>query len=134
MKPSLPIFLGKMLRFGLVGVLGTLLYAGLAFGLQHGGIPVFWAHVFASAISLAASYAGQKVFTFGVRGQHRAMGLRFAIATAGLVTVQSALVFALSRCGLPAHQVLLASTLYYPPASFLTHTFWTFRVPSSKAA
>ncbi len=131
MRPALNDFLGKVIRFGLVGVLGTLLYAGLAFGLEHAGLAVFWSHIISSAISLCASYLGQKRFTFGVRGQHREMGLRFILATAGLVTAQSLLVFALSKAGVEARLVLLASTLFYPPSSLLVHTFWTFRQRAS---
>lgn len=126
-------FLGKVVRFGLVGLLGTLLYAGLAFGLEHAGLPVLWAHIIASAISLIASYMGQKIFTFGVRSQHREMGPRFALATAGLVTVQSVLVFGLSRAAVDPQLVLTASTVFYPPSSFLIHTFWTFRPPTDGA-
>lgn len=133
MNFGLRFFLGRVLRFGLVGVLGTLLYAGVAFGLERAGLPVFSAHVLASAISLAASYVGQKIFTFNVRGQHRKMGFRFAVATAGLVAVQSTIVFVLSRSDVPPQLVLLAGTLFYPPASFLIHTFWTFREPPGAA-
>lgn len=127
MTPSLSAFLSKVIRFAFVGVLGTLLYAGIAFGLEYAGFPVFWAHVIASGISLLASYIGQKTFTFGVYGQHREMGLRFTLATAGLVATQSVLVFGLSWAGVESHIVLLISTLFYPPSSFLVHTFWTFR-------
>lgn len=125
---DLRAFLSRVVRFAIVGVAGTLLYATLAFGLEYGGVPVFWAHIVASAISLAASYLGQKIFTFQIRGQHRQMGTRFLIATALLVATQSALVYVLDRAGVEARLVLMASTLYYPPASFLLHTFWTFQV------
>lgn len=120
-------FLARVVRFAIVGIVGTLLYAVLAFGLEHGGVQVFWAHVTASAISLTGSYLGQKIFTFQIRGQHRQMGPRFLIATAFLVATQSALVYSLDLAGVDAGLVLLASTFYYPPASFLLHTFWTFQ-------
>ena len=120
-------FLSRVVRFAIVGIAGTLLYAGLAFGLEHAGVPVFFAHAVASAISLAASYLGQKIFTFQIRGQHREMGARFVIATALLVSTQSAIVFVLDQAGVDPRIVLLISTLFYPPASFILHTFWTFR-------
>lgn len=128
-----PSLVAKLVRFGLVGVGGTLLYAGLAFLLEGAGMPLFWAHAMASAISLAASYLGQKILTFNIRGRHREMGARFALATAGLVLVQSIGVFLLAQSGINAQLTLLASTLFYPPASFLTHTFWTFRSSQNSA-
>lgn len=127
-------FLSRVVRFAIVGVAGTLLYASLAFGLEFSGVQVFFAHAVASGISLAASYLGQKIFTFGIRGQHRQMGTRFAVATALLVATQSILVLSLDHAGIDPSIVLLASTLFYPPASFLLHTFWTFRAqPMSRS-
>lgn len=131
MRQSWRAMFGTLIRFGFVGALGTLLYAGLAFALEGAGAPLYWAHAVASAISLIASYLGQKVVTFGIRGQHRKMGVRFILATAMLVSIQSALVVFLSRSGLAPQLILLASTFFYPPASFLMHTFWTFRSKQS---
>ncbi|MFH1518463.1 MAG: GtrA family protein [Pseudomonadota bacterium] len=120
---------GRILRFAIVGIGGTLLYAGLAFGGLALGWPLMIAHTVAYAISLFASYLGQKIFTFGIRGEHRRNGTRFMIATVILASIQALLVWGLDSLGVPEKLTLLASTLYYPPASFLLHTFWTFRKP-----
>jgi len=126
-------FLTRVLRFAAVGVMATLLYAALAFGLEASGLAVFHAHIIASGISLIASYLGQKIFTFGVRNQYRKTGVRFAAATALLVCTQSAIVLLLDRYGVSPGLVLLTSTLFYPPASFLIHNFWTFRTARTAA-
>lgn len=115
------------MRFAAVGVAGTLLYAVLAFGFNAGGLPIMVSHGVASALSLIASYFGQKLITFRISGEHVKRGSRFFVATALLVTVQSTMVFVLDRVGVPQNLTLLISTLYYPPASYLIHTFWTFR-------
>ncbi len=114
-------------RFLVVGIAGTALYAALAFGLKWTGMPVFWAHAIASAVSLVASYYGQKIFTFQISGDHARRGPRFIIATGILVTVQSGMVFLMDGLGLDPNITLTASTLFYPPSSYLIHTFWTFR-------
>lgn len=126
-------FLTRVMRFAAVGVMATLMYAALAFGLEASGMAVFHAHGIASGISLIASYLGQKIFTFGVRSQYRKTGLRFAAATAFLVCAQTAIVLLLDQFGSSPGLILLTSTLFYPPASFLLHNFWTFRTPRPAA-
>lgn len=117
----------QLARFALVGVGGTLLYAVIALSLKAWGLPVFACHAVASAISLVVSYFGQKIFTFGIAGDHARRGARFFVATAILVVLQSSLVIALGQLDVSSNLTLIASTLFYPPASYLMHTFWTFR-------
>lgn len=122
-------FLVRTLRFLFVGLAGTAIYAGFAFGLAGAGVQVLWSHSIAYIISILASYFGQKVFTFQIRGNHSRNGPRFVIATIALAVTQFALVAALNVARVPETWTLLASTLFYPPASFMVHTFWTFRTP-----
>ena len=117
----------QLARFLVVGLAGTAAYLVLAFLLRSTGIAVFWSHAVASAISLAVSYFGQKIFTLGIAGDHARRGARFLAATALLVVVQSLLVIGLDAARAPDHIIFLASTAFYPPASYLIHTFWTFR-------
>ena len=120
-------FIAKAIRFAGVGLIGSAIYAGLAFGSVVAGLDILFAHTIALTISLLASYVGQKIFTFGVRGGHQRTGPRFAIATAGLVSVQYLLVLGFQAVGPSDYVTLWVSTLFYPPASFLIHTFWTFK-------
>jgi putative flippase GtrA len=122
-------FAVQTLRFLVAGLAGTAIYAGCAFGLAGAGVSVLWAHSIAYIASILASYFGQKIFTFQIRGDHRRNGPRFVIATIALAATQFALVAGLNAARLPETWTLLASTLFYPPASFLVHTFWTFRTP-----
>lgn len=120
-------FVFRGLRFAGVGLAATAIYAAAGYTLLHVGLPVLGAHAGAYVVGLVASYFGQKLFTFGVRGQNRRVGVRFAIATAVLASSQFLLVWALERLGAHDQFVLAVSTVYYPPASFLLHSFWTFR-------
>lgn len=117
---------GVALRFGAVGVAATLFYFGQAQGFLLLGWPVEAAHLVAQATSLLFSYFAQKRVTFGVSGGHRRFGPRFAAATAALVAVSYALVAALDAWGLAGAWVITVNTVFYPAASFVTHTFWTF--------
>ncbi|MEP0313258.1 GtrA family protein [Hyphomonas sp.] len=117
----------EILRFGLVGLAGTAIYAAVAYCLSWNEVPVLYAHIVASVVSLVVSYIGQKKFTFRVRGGHRRVGARFIIGTAIVVAGQSFVVWLLDLLGLTPNLTLLAGILFYPLASYIIHSFWTFR-------
>ncbi len=121
----------EALRFAAVGLSGTAAYAAIAYGAIWSGLGAFPAHLLASFLSLIFSYAGQKIFTFRIRGDHRRSGARFAFATAFVVALHTGLVWVLNHFGLTKEFTLLAGILFYPPASYFMHTFWTFRRQAS---
>ncbi len=86
------------------------------------------AHVVASVISLAASYIGQKIYTFEARDQNRKYGARFLIATTLIAGSQFLIVLGLSEyTDSSDFLILFVATVYYPATSFLIHSFWTFK-------
>ena len=117
----------ETLRFAAVGLSGTAAYAAMAYGAIWSGLDAFAAHLLASFLSLIFSYAGHKIFTFRIRGDHRRSGARFTIATAIVVALHTALVWVLNHFGLTKEFTLLAGILFYPPASYFMHRCWTFR-------
>ncbi|MEM9412115.1 MAG: GtrA family protein [Planctomycetota bacterium] len=119
-------FVVKAIKYGMVGILATVAYAALGLFLTYTGSPLFLAHTIALVVSLGLSYIGQKVFTYGIRKDHRRVGTRFVIATTLIVVGQYALVYSLNLARLSDSLTILISTIYYPPTSFLVHTFWTF--------
>lgn len=121
-------FFHKAVRFTMVGLLGTVVYAVLALTFTRVGLPIMHAHTVALIISLSVSYAGQKIITFGIRGDHRRSGPRFFLATALIVFVQYTIVYLLNKTPLSNEIIVLISTVYYPPASFFIHNFWTFKL------
>lgn len=114
-------------RFACVGLAGTAIYAIFAYGGLWSGWSAFWAHVLGSIVSLVFSYAAQKIFTFRIRGDHKRSAPRFVIATIIIVVLHTALVWILDHLGVAPRITLLAGILFYPPASYLLHKFWTFR-------
>jgi putative flippase GtrA len=117
----------RLVRFVAVGLVATATYLGLSLALTGAGWSVEAAHVVALVISLIVSYAGQKLFTFQVSGNHRRFGVRFVIATAGIVATQFALVSGLKSAGFGSMVIFGISSLYYPVASYVAHSLWTFR-------
>ena len=121
--------LSRLVRFVLVGLVGTGTYFALTMALVLAGQPIEIAHIAGYAVSIVVSYLGQKIVTFGIRGQHRRSGARFLFATACIAAVQYGLIFVLAHQGVDGRMVVVLSTLYYPVASFTVHTLWTFRMP-----
>lgn len=124
----------RLARFALVGVAGTLVYLGVALGAVALHVDVRIAHWIAFAVSQVVSYVGQKIFTFGVRGQHRRTGARFLVAMAGLATGQFLLVLGLNAMHVDPRLTVIASTAYYPFASLIVHSLWTFRTEKPRSA
>lgn len=118
-------------RFAMVGVFGTLIYFGLALALLSYDLPLIAAHSIAYVASILASYLGQKIFTFQIRGQHRRNAPRFIVANVMLAVVQFAIVAVMQVMGVDDQFVVVFVTLTYPPASFLLHNLWTFKKPAS---
>lgn len=121
-------FLGRSVRFGIVGIVATAVYFLLGMALVGRGAGALPAHIIALCAGFLVSYLGQKRFTFGIRGRHAAAGWRFVLATAALVAATFLVVFVLEAFGAPARATIIANTVFYPAASFVLHNAWTFRL------
>lgn len=117
------------MRFALVGLVSTATYFGLTIGLVYAGLPLQIAHILGYLVSIVVSYLGQKMFTFGIRGEHRRSGGRFLVAMATIAFVQYTLILVLQYLRCDPRLIVAVSTLYYPLASFCAHSLWTFRPP-----
>ncbi|MEM6549702.1 MAG: GtrA family protein [Pseudomonadota bacterium] len=131
-KENLRAFLAKVMRFGIVGISATALYFALAWSMHRAGLVVEVASLIAQIISLIYSYYAQKRFTFGVAGEHKRFGPRFFVATLAILASAQTLVWFLDEQGVAATHTLLINSIYYPAASFLVHTFWTFAKPDAR--
>ena len=125
----------RTLRFAAVGSAATILYLSIAYlGVYLGGEAI-QVHVVAYLVSVLASYIGQKVYTFGIIDQNRKYGARFILANLILMVTQLTLVIGLVLYSpLNEYAVLTVSALYFPAASFLIHTLWTFRASNPVSA
>lgn len=117
----------KLMLFIIIGLMSTATYYLIAVGSARAGLSVSIAHITGLSISLVVSYLGQKKFTFDAHGKHRRYGPRFLAATGLIVLLQFALVMLLASFGLTPAVIFLASSIFYPVASFILHWGWTFR-------
>lgn len=118
--------LDRTVRFGAVGLSATALYFVLGLILRRGGLTIEWASFCAQTLSILYSYIAQKRFTFRLIGRHQRFGPRFVVSTILLVTLAQILVWSLDEFGVRGEAALAANAVFYPVASFLMHTSWTF--------
>jgi putative flippase GtrA len=119
----------RAFRFGLVGISATLTYLGIVnlSAVPVGPLTPFDAHLLGLGCSIAVSYAGHHAFTFGRKGRHGFYFRRFAIITAILFVLSSAVAFACDRyLHFPAAILSFLIAALYPCGSYLLHSLWTF--------
>lgn len=116
-------------RFGMVGVLSTLVYFVTAslLGRPPIGVNPVVANTLGVAVSLLVSYVGHHQYTFKVQDGHRRYLPRFLVVTAGLFVLSSAATAIASYVWLFDHVAVTACiTVCYPIASYLLNSLWTF--------
>ena len=119
----------RAFRFGLVGISTTLTYLGVVnlVAVPVGPLSPFHAHLIGLCCSIGLSYAGHHAFTFARKGRHRVYFRRFAIITAALFLLSSAIAFACDHyLHLPAAIISVLITVLYPGGSYFAHSVWTF--------
>ena len=118
----------RLFRFGLVGILATLVHlsvAALALWLWH-ELSVFVANLIAFLLAVMVSYVGHQRFTFQRRGH---VGRFFLVALAGF-SVNNVLLGGLIFTGtLSGFYAILVATLCVPVVVYFLSRFWVFNRP-----
>ena len=114
-------------RFGLVGISATALYAAIFWLLssKFGSAPAVSA-VVASVISIVASYTGHYYFTFRSTKSHYTSVLSFLVVSAMLTAANALVADVVGRLVAFQSAPLIATCLFYPPASFLLNRRFAF--------
>lgn len=131
--PRPPSFFGQVIRFGIIGGISTLAYAGLYFALQF-VVPEQLANFLALLVTAIANTWANRRFTFRVRGRrgaltHQVQGLVvFGVAWAMTAGSLAALHAYLPDAG-PHHElaILTAANLGATVMRFLALRLWVFR-------
>jgi putative flippase GtrA len=121
--------LGRLVRFGSVGMASTLLYAALAWGLTLGArIGAAPASVIAYVIAGAASYLVHKRFTFRSRAAHDREAPRFLCVSAlGAGVALLAPVVLTGRLGFPPMIAIAFTCGAVPAVNYLMFDRLVFR-------
>jgi putative flippase GtrA len=130
-QPSVASFGSRLLmRFGLVGIAATALYAVLAHVLMSRE----WTALSAVRASLAAyaaaalfSYFAHKAVTFMSRGRHRREAPRFLLLTAiGVAVAYGAPALLTDRLGLPGIVPIVVTCVAIPVLNLIVLGRWVF--------
>ena len=116
----------QILRFGVVGAAASLTYLISSIMLLGLGFAPVAVNLAAFAISLVLSYLGQYYFTYRAAGAHRMLSARYAVSTAILIAVCTALHWGLLQLSLDPRLASLAVTATYPVLSFILNHGWVY--------
>jgi putative flippase GtrA len=118
------------MRFGLVGVLATVLYALLASALMSPewiGFSAVPASLAAYAAAALFSYFAHRAVTFMSRGRHRREAPRFLLLTAtGLAVAYCAPALLTGLFGLPGIVSILVTCIAIPVLNLIVLRLWVF--------
>jgi putative flippase GtrA len=119
-----------LVRFGLVGIAATALYAALASLLMSRewiGLSAVQASLAAYAAAALFSYLAHKGVTFMSRGRHRSEAPRFLVLTAtGLAVAYCAPALLTGMLGLPAIVPVVSTCLVIPVLNLMVLGRWVF--------
>lgn len=119
---------GKLLRFGCVGLLATVVHIGIfLFATLVCHIDPSVATAIAFLVALTTSYALNHSWTFQVSGGHRRYFTRYAVIALTGSLLNMAIMFLCTRVlGWSSYAGLAVVVLTIPPLSFLGNFFWGF--------
>ncbi len=120
--------IAQLFRFGIVGVMATLVHVGIA-TLFERAFPGLGqrANLTGYACGMLVSYLGHHRFTFALDGNHRAHVPRFLVVSFSGLAVSSLITYVVfQRLGQPFWQAMALVVLLVPPTTFVVSKFWAF--------
>jgi putative flippase GtrA len=119
----------RLLRFGVAGVLATLVhFLTLILLVEIGRVSPVWATAFGSAVGALVGYVLNRRYTFNSRKPHRDAGPKFLTIALGTGLLNAMLVYVGTELlGVNYLLVQCVATLIVFLANFLLNSVWTFR-------
>lgn len=122
--------LGLMIRYGLVGVLASLVHAAISLALHKLlGMDPFWSHATGFFGGLITAYLGHYHYSFKDDGSHKQRFPKFVItALTGFALHQTGVYILVNHLQLDySTQALPLLMVSVPVITFLMSKFWVFR-------
>ena len=118
----------RFLRFGVVGVLATLVHTAVfAVGIELVHIEPVAANAIAFGVAVLVGYALNRGWTFAHRAEHGRLW-RYAVgALIGLGCNSAIMYLAVHRMHWSPYIGLVIALVMVPPLSFALNQFWVFR-------
>lgn len=119
-------------RFGIVGLVATLLHMAVAWTVNRLGVTPYAANALGFAAGFVIAYLGHFYWTFGRRGNHLRHQLRFIVVSAVSFALGNGVIWlVVDRLGLSFDLALVVIVLVVPPTSWMLSRVWAFRAPES---
>lgn len=131
LTPARRAFLASALRYGLAGVVNTLVGFSIIVALDLGlGLPAHLANAIGYAVGICVSFALSKLFVFKARRTTRSAPLRYVVAVAAAFALNQG-VLTLAKLALPSGPLWSvaaqgSAAVSYTAALFLLSHFWVF--------
>ncbi|MNU49379.1 GtrA-like protein [compost metagenome] len=120
---------GKLIRFGAVGGISTVLFSLLTWWLvsKENLHPVL-ATVVAYLLLLAPNFVAHKYFTFGAKGETARQSGKFLVVHGLNIGLSAGGMAVISQLSLDYRLGILFSAIAVPVIVFIVMNFWVFRV------
>ena len=126
---NIRIELGRLVRFGIVGVLASVMYAGVASFIVEFGIgnPVM-ATIAGQLCAALVSYFGHQRFSFVVASTHSIFAWRFMLIFVLTFVMNVGITWLLTaNFGISPRVTIAVVTVLIPITNFFCNRFWVFR-------
>lgn len=120
--------LGRIIRFGVVGVAATLVYAVVsALANEVFVITPVLASIIGQTASMGVSYFGHSLFSFRVKTNHHSYLWRFLIIAAVTFALNGAVTWLIANVLKLSPRVAIATvTVLIPIVNYICNRFWVF--------
>lgn len=119
----------EILRFGSVGVVGTLVHGGILIGLvERLNLDPVYANLIAFSMAFITSYLGHYYWTYRSRESHRSTALKFGItAVSGLLANYAIFHVMVDWLAFNYLWAFAAVVILIPAGTYLLHKTWAFK-------
>jgi putative flippase GtrA len=119
---------GRILRFGVVGISATLVYIAAAmFADEWLGFTAVAGAIVGQAASTAVSYFGHLHYSFRVKSDHRVFLWRFTLISLVVLVLNTGVSWTLTDVFGTSHRIAIAVlAVLIPITTYLCNRFWVF--------
>lgn len=120
---------GRFIRFGIIGVLASLMYAGVTFFIVEMGVgnPIM-ATIVGQLCAALISYFGHQRYSFAVASTHKIFAWRFLVVFGLTFAMNVGVTWLLTENFGISHRVtIVVVTVLIPVTNYFCNRFWVFR-------
>lgn len=130
--PKLSLLLteiGRIARFGIVGIVATFVYVAATFvAVELLELAAVSASIVGQLTSTAVSYFGHALYSFRVHTDHRTYLWRFLVVAAVTFGLNGFVTYALTEIGGVSYRVsVIVVAILIPLTNYACNRFWVFR-------